>query len=1091
MSQKRRHRSSTVTQRIAAAGRRALGSIFGPRNITENESKARVRRRRMSSTYKEMIEMKASRNRELWKKPEDTRWIPRFLKYRGNEMTGERGDLYAKPRRSALGNGFRVVNRLRCAVYMEVHPVGLLSKLMNNDYSSSSRSVNDDATTSFRGTSSTAADKRRNHGRCFCPPPAVEKPILLEPSQTIWWKPSPKTPPRRRRRSSSTTYRQPDSEPRDDWFVLFRCATTTCTGSESPMKVQHSKLAPVWRCLIIGATYELKRPPSVDHGAIHVLLTALPSSLLPSVEMTPLHTEGKFVVNEKNENLPPPPPPPGPAPKAPSPLNERKHSTDSDGIDAAYFPASPQARFYSPTPRRSSSSLSFPDNSNEVDEKHATLQSNRSIVTQDSSSSSSSSNEHMSFPSLPSGQSSSSSLPRFLSPSFGKKFHRNFGLGNTEEGLRGLSISFSASGWLFPFHLGVARGLQLHGASRNPTLRTTGTGVGAVIATLMLLNFDLEYVHACFMEAAIAEYGNFGDVSGASYEIDEENNNSGENGFFSSPNQDENGPEQRRGRRRNSSVSSSGSKNTFSCTREQQSGNNDNIRLRQILLDVLRSCFSETTWRQSPIREKRLTIRYATEPLEISSFLSTADLVMALLSTSSKDLPSVLRASDRWKKENNSLRRRRSVHNASNGHLKKERSPGSNIGIAAMKNRSSVTLSNPLGNARQSSSVSNLSESSFQPKGKILGTVDQSTITCCCFSDRFDLTNESAADIRPGQDDVYTGEVAMKRKRRRESNDVVNDALRGDKSFDRGSSKRNFDPREDDVLLADWGRKMPHPAILDHMYNLGIVYSKRWLEHHMPSWALFWRCKNYCWFSNTQPNYISLKMDLKSEFGEEQIRSTKLHIREILKCESASWAVLKVVRNLIEKTKEDFPSYNQVKKVVINRFGKKNWKIHKARCQEIMRVFHREREARNILKDGSDADRIAERSSRAYHNGMPEREDVSSLHRLRLNETIFFAGSVIAKAALRSSRRSKLDESSENLKGEWGKHLTKAGSNLSANTAISTGSSRRTYIPSVHQPGMSWLSTVLDRVPITQEYRQGAYGLKFFCPTGLKDFQGL
>merc|ERR1712157_50785 len=55
----------------------------------------------------------------------------------------------------------------------------------------------------------------------------------------------------------------------------------------------------------------------------------------------------------------------------------------------------------------------------------------------------------------------------------------------------GLSFSFSASGWLFVYQLGVAECLQNHGITRNPYVRVAGASGGALTVATMMYGCDM------------------------------------------------------------------------------------------------------------------------------------------------------------------------------------------------------------------------------------------------------------------------------------------------------------------------------------------------------------------------------------------------------------------------------------------------------------------------------------------------------------------------------------------------------------------------------------------------------------------------
>eukprot|EP00439_Symbiodinium_sp_Y106_P077205 s720_g16.t1 len=56
--------------------------------------------------------------------------------------------------------------------------------------------------------------------------------------------------------------------------------------------------------------------------------------------------------------------------------------------------------------------------------------------------------------------------------------------------LKGLSFSFSASGWLVIYQLGVAECLQNHGIAKNPYVRVSGASGGALAACIMMYGAD-------------------------------------------------------------------------------------------------------------------------------------------------------------------------------------------------------------------------------------------------------------------------------------------------------------------------------------------------------------------------------------------------------------------------------------------------------------------------------------------------------------------------------------------------------------------------------------------------------------------------
>ncbi|CAE7838862.1 PNPLA4 [Symbiodinium sp. CCMP2592] len=56
--------------------------------------------------------------------------------------------------------------------------------------------------------------------------------------------------------------------------------------------------------------------------------------------------------------------------------------------------------------------------------------------------------------------------------------------------LKGLSLSFSASGWLVIYQLGVAECLQNHGIAKNPYVRVSGASGGALAACIMMYGAD-------------------------------------------------------------------------------------------------------------------------------------------------------------------------------------------------------------------------------------------------------------------------------------------------------------------------------------------------------------------------------------------------------------------------------------------------------------------------------------------------------------------------------------------------------------------------------------------------------------------------
>lgn len=60
--------------------------------------------------------------------------------------------------------------------------------------------------------------------------------------------------------------------------------------------------------------------------------------------------------------------------------------------------------------------------------------------------------------------------------------------------VKGLSFSFSASGWLVIYQLGTAECLQNHGIAKNPYVRVSGASGGAFTAALMMYDADLRKV---------------------------------------------------------------------------------------------------------------------------------------------------------------------------------------------------------------------------------------------------------------------------------------------------------------------------------------------------------------------------------------------------------------------------------------------------------------------------------------------------------------------------------------------------------------------------------------------------------------------
>eukprot|EP00929_Paragymnodinium_shiwhaense_P007892 TRINITY_DN111814_c0_g1_i1.p1 TRINITY_DN111814_c0_g1~~TRINITY_DN111814_c0_g1_i1.p1 ORF type:complete len:642 (+),score=95.73 TRINITY_DN111814_c0_g1_i1:86-2011(+) len=66
----------------------------------------------------------------------------------------------------------------------------------------------------------------------------------------------------------------------------------------------------------------------------------------------------------------------------------------------------------------------------------------------------------------------------------------------------GLSFSFSASGWLVMYHLGVAECLQNNGIMQSPYVRASGASGGALAACLALYGGDLPAVRDCLKEKA-------------------------------------------------------------------------------------------------------------------------------------------------------------------------------------------------------------------------------------------------------------------------------------------------------------------------------------------------------------------------------------------------------------------------------------------------------------------------------------------------------------------------------------------------------------------------------------------------------------
>lgn len=68
--------------------------------------------------------------------------------------------------------------------------------------------------------------------------------------------------------------------------------------------------------------------------------------------------------------------------------------------------------------------------------------------------------------------------------------------------VKGLSISFSASGWLVVYQLGTAACLQDHGIASNPYARVSGASGGALTACLMMYGADIRKVVDVLLESA-------------------------------------------------------------------------------------------------------------------------------------------------------------------------------------------------------------------------------------------------------------------------------------------------------------------------------------------------------------------------------------------------------------------------------------------------------------------------------------------------------------------------------------------------------------------------------------------------------------
>ncbi|CAK9062127.1 Patatin-like phospholipase domain-containing protein 4 (Protein GS2) [Durusdinium trenchii] len=68
--------------------------------------------------------------------------------------------------------------------------------------------------------------------------------------------------------------------------------------------------------------------------------------------------------------------------------------------------------------------------------------------------------------------------------------------------LKGLSFSFSASGWLVVYQLGAAECLQNHGLVKNPYARVSGASGGALTACLLMYGADVRKVVDILLECA-------------------------------------------------------------------------------------------------------------------------------------------------------------------------------------------------------------------------------------------------------------------------------------------------------------------------------------------------------------------------------------------------------------------------------------------------------------------------------------------------------------------------------------------------------------------------------------------------------------
>lgn len=73
----------------------------------------------------------------------------------------------------------------------------------------------------------------------------------------------------------------------------------------------------------------------------------------------------------------------------------------------------------------------------------------------------------------------------------------------------GLSFSFSASGWLFVYQLGVAECLQAHGINRSHHVRVAGASGGAVTAWTMMYGADMRFLRDQIREKAKTVHGKF------------------------------------------------------------------------------------------------------------------------------------------------------------------------------------------------------------------------------------------------------------------------------------------------------------------------------------------------------------------------------------------------------------------------------------------------------------------------------------------------------------------------------------------------------------------------------------------------------